>query len=139
MNSYMTNILQSLAFQGGFVDPAHPEIKGCPDSLGPCNVNWGMGSVPVQSMMLYLQAISFSIQFILFTSFGSLADYGKWNRYILLVATVICCCCQLLPIVLVNDDGTHWSGMLALDVIGLISYGITLVFYGAAFPTLRQV
>ncbi|CAO3579236.1 unnamed protein product [Absidia cylindrospora] len=137
MNSYMTNILQSLAFQGGFVDPAHPEIKGCPDSLGPCNISWGMGSVPVQSMMLYLQAISFSIQFILFTSFGSLADYGKWNRHILLMATVICCSCQLLPIVFVNDDGTNWRGMLALDTVGLISYGVTLVFYGAAFPTLR--
>ncbi|KAI8089703.1 autophagy-related protein 22-like protein [Halteromyces radiatus] len=138
MNSYMTNILQSLAFQGGFVDPLHPEIKGCPDSQGPCFVNWGVGSVPVQSMMLYLQAISFSIQFTLFTSFGSLADYGKWNRYILLTSTIITCACQILPIVLVNDDGTHWNGMLALDLIGLIAYGTTLVFYGAAFPTLSD-
>ncbi|CAO3587310.1 unnamed protein product [Absidia cylindrospora] len=138
MNSYMTNILQSLAFRGGFVDPAHPEIRGCPDSTGPCNVSWGSSSVPVQSMMLYLQAISFSIQFFLFTTFGSLADYGKWNRYILLVATVICCACQMLPIVFVNDDGTNWRGMLALDVVGLISYGVTLIFYFAAFPTLSD-
>lgn len=138
MNSYMTNILQSLAFKGGFVDPAHPEVRGCADSQGSCYISWGAGSVPVQSMMLYLQAISFSVQFILFTSFGSLADYGQWNRHILLIATVICCACQLLPIVLVNDDGTNWGGMLALDTVGLISYGITLVFYGAAFPTLSD-
>ncbi|KAI8339706.1 autophagy-related protein 22-like protein, partial [Chlamydoabsidia padenii] len=138
MNSYMTNILQSLAFQGGFVDPAHPEIKGCPDSQGPCNISWGTGSVPVQSMMLYIQALSFSMQFLLFTTFGSLADYGKWNRYILLLATIITCACQLLPIVFVNDDGTNWRGMLALDVVGLVGYGTCLVFYGAAFPTLSD-
>jgi hypothetical protein len=52
-----------------------------------------------------------------------LADYGKWNRYILLISTVICIACQLLPIVFVNDDGSNWRGMLALDTVGLISYG----------------
>ncbi|CAO3614360.1 unnamed protein product [Cunninghamella blakesleeana] len=138
MYSYMSNIMQSLAFQGGFVDPNHPEIKGCPDSDGPCYISWGSGSVPVQSMMLYLQAISFSIQFFLFTSFGSLADYGRWNRYILLISTIIAIACQVLPIVLVNDDGTHWNAMLALNILGLISYGTTLVFYGAAFPNLSD-
>ncbi|KAI9304960.1 autophagy-related protein 22-like protein [Cunninghamella echinulata] len=138
MFSYMSNIMQSLAFRGGFVDPSQPDIKGCPDANGPCYINWGNGSVPVQSMMLYLQAISFSIQFFLFTTFGSLADYGRWNRYILLVSSIIAIACQILPIVLVNDDGSHWNVMLAFNIIGLISYGTTLVFYGAAFPTLSD-
>ncbi|CAO3638928.1 unnamed protein product [Cunninghamella echinulata] len=138
MFSYMSNIMQSLAFRGGFVDPSRPDIKGCPEANGPCYINWGNSSIPVQSMMLYLQAISFSIQFFLFTSFGSLADYGRWNRYILLTSSIIAIACQILPIVLVNDDGSHWNVMLAFNIIGLISYGTTLVFYGAAFPTLSD-
>lgn len=88
-------------------------------------------------MTLYVQAIAFSIQFLLFTTFGSLADYGRWNRYILLLATLIGCASQIVPIALVNDDGSHWGAMMAIYVISLISYGTSLVFYGAAFPTLR--
>ncbi|KAI8143996.1 autophagy-related protein 22-like protein [Fennellomyces sp. T-0311] len=139
MFSYMPTILQYLAYRGGF----NPQTGGACDiqnALSPCNVRWpsSSGSVPVSSMMLYVQSISFSIQFLLFTTFGSLADYGRWNRYILLTATVIACTAQIAPIALVNDDGTHWGAMMAIFIIALISYGTTLVFYGAAFPTLSD-
>ncbi|GAA5801339.1 autophagy-related protein 22-like protein [Helicostylum pulchrum] len=138
---YMPTILQYLAYRGGF-HPDTPTIKGCDlvDTFKPCNVNWvnSPNGIPVQSMLLYVQAIAFSIQFLLFTTFGSLADYGQWNRYILLISTVIGCIFQALPIVLVNDDGTNWNIMMGIMVIALISYGTTLVFYSAAFPNLSD-
>ncbi|KAG2205082.1 hypothetical protein INT47_002176, partial [Mucor saturninus] len=140
MNSYMLNILQYLAYNGGFY-PDTPNVKGCDihDSDRNCYVLWsGTNGIPVPSMMLYVQAISFSIQFVLFTTFGSLADYGKWNRYILLVATVIGCVTQIVPVAFYKDDGSSWNAMLAIMIIALISYGTSLVFYGAAFPTLSD-
>lgn len=134
----MPLILQSLAYNGGFY-PETPDIKGCnvQDALRPCYVAWMGSSIPVSSMLLYVQAIAFSIQFVLFTTFGSLADYGQWNRYILLGATVIGCTFQALPMVLVNDDGSHWNVMMGIMNIALISYGTSLVFYAAAFPNVR--
>ncbi|KAG0168577.1 hypothetical protein DFQ30_004559 [Apophysomyces sp. BC1015] len=141
INSYMPNILQLLAYQDGFYRET-PNVRGCDldDTLKPCYIRWmnqPMG-IPVSSMLLYVQAISFSIQFALFTTFGSLADYGRWNRYILMISTVIGCAAQIIPIVLVNDDGTHWNAMMGIMIIALISYGTSLVFYGAAFPTLSD-
>lgn len=139
MNSYMPNILQYLAYKGGFY-PDTPTVKGCDihNSDKNCYVLWsGTDGIPVSAMMLYVQAISFSIQFILFTTFGSLADYGKWNRYILLIATVIGCVTQIVPVAFLNDDGSSWNAMLGIMVLALISYGTSLVFYAAAFPTLR--
>ena len=134
----MPVILQYLAYRGGF----NPETNGpcdIQDALKPCNVHWLSSSVPVSSMLLYVQAIAFSIQLLLFTTFGSLADYGRWNRYILFTATVISCLFQALPIVLINDDGSHWPLMMAVMIIGLIAYGTTLVFYAAVFPILRYI
>lgn len=136
----MPVILQYLAYRGGF-NPETPNIRGCDiqDALKPCNVNWinSPNGIPVTSMLLYVQSIAFSIQFLLFTTFGSLADYGKWNRYILLGSTIIGCLFQALPMVLVNDDGSHWNVMMFIMCVALISYGTSLVFYSAAFPNLR--
>ncbi|KAI9263385.1 autophagy-related protein 22-like protein [Phascolomyces articulosus] len=140
MFSYIPNILQQLAYMNGH-NPNTPDIRGCDmeNTMAPCNISWARGtSIPVASMMLYVQAISFSIQFLLFTTFGSLADYGRWNRDILLIATIIGCAAQILPITLVNNDGSGWGGMMALNIVALISYGTSLVFYGAAFPVLSD-
>lgn len=140
VNSYMPNLLQYLASRGGY-DPATPNIKGCDvnNATKPCNVPWlnTPNGIPVSAMTLYVQSIAFSVQFLLFTTFGSLADYGRWNRYILLIVTVIGCATQILPIALINDDGTHWAAMMAIMIVGQISYGASLVFYSAAFPNLR--
>lgn len=135
----MVNILQYLAYKGGFY-PDTPDVRGCDihDDSKNCFIRWaGTSGIPVPSMMLYVQAISFSIQFALFTTFGSLADYGKWNKYILLVATIIGCATQIVPIAFLNNDGSSWNVMVGVMILGLISYGTSLVFYGAAFPTIR--
>lgn len=131
----MPTILQYLAYRNGF-DPTTGSSCDLQDTLKPCNVRWGNGSIPVSSMMLYVQSIAFLSQFVLFTSLGSLADYGRWNRIILLATTVIGCASQILPIALIHDDG-HWQIMMAIFIVALISYGASLVFYAAAFPNLR--
>ncbi|OBZ81476.1 Autophagy-related protein 22 [Choanephora cucurbitarum] len=138
--SYMPNILQYLAYRGGFY-PDTPNVRGCDinDADRNCYVPWsGTSGIPVSAMTLYTQAISFSIQFILFTTFGSLADYGRWNTYILLITTVIGCVTQIVPIAFMYDDGSNWTAMLGIYILCLISYGTSLVFYGAAFPTLSD-
>lgn len=139
MFSYMPNILQYLAYKGGY-NPDTPNVIGCDTTNADdnCYIAWqGTNGIPVSSMMLYVQAIAFSLQFVLFTTFGSLADHGKWNRYILFVATVIGCATQIVPIAFINNDGSAWNAMMAIMIIALISYGTSLVFYAAAFPTLR--
>ncbi len=136
MYSFMPIILQYLAYRNGF----NPQTSGpcdLKDAVQPCHVHWMSTPIPVSSMLLYVQAIAFSIQLVLFTSFGSLADYGYWNRYILMVATAFNILFQTLPIVLVNDDGSHWKMMMGFMILGLISYGTCLVFYAAVFPILR--
>ncbi|KAG2229081.1 autophagy-related protein 22-like protein [Thamnidium elegans] len=140
VNSYMVNILQYLAYKGGFY-PDTPNVTGCDihDDSKNCFVRWaGTSGIPVPSMMLYVQAISFSIQFALFTTFGSLADYGKWNKYILLAATIVGCATQIVPIAFYKNDGSSWNAMVGIMILGLISYGTSLVFYGAAFPTISD-
>lgn len=136
----MPIIFQYLAYKGGF-NPETPNVKGCDmtNTFKPCHVNWinSPNGIPASSMLLYVQSIAFSIQFLLFTSLGSLADYGRWNRHILLAATVISVVFQALPITLVNDDGSHWNVMMCFMIVALIAYGATLVFYAAVFPTLR--
>ncbi|CAM0140589.1 hypothetical protein VKS41_006609 [Umbelopsis sp. WA50703] len=140
MNSYMPNILQSLAYMGGFYYDGATTAQNCnnmPDGAV-CYVPWAGGSIPVASMLLYIQAIAFSIQFVLFTTFGSLGDYGRYNKWILLTSTIIGCVSQIIPMVWVNNDGSQWNGMMGMMCIALISYGASLVFYAAAFPLLAD-
>ncbi|CAO3583918.1 unnamed protein product [Absidia cylindrospora] len=139
---FLPTLLQYLAQKGGF----NPTVEGHPpcsvniSNEAPCNVPWlnMPDGIPVVSMLMYVTAISFGIQFLLFTTFGSLADYGRFNHYILITATLISCTAQILPIMFVNDDGSGWSGMMVLTIVAMIFYGVSLVFYAAAFPTLSD-
>ncbi|CAO3585772.1 unnamed protein product [Absidia cylindrospora] len=139
---YLPTLLQLMAQRGGFNPDAegHQPCKITPDDNAPCNVPWlGIsGGIPVVSMIMYTTAISFAAQFLLFTTFGSLADYGRYNQYILLGSTLISCAAQMLPIIFLNDDGSHWFGLMVLNIVANVSYGMTLVYYAAAFPTLSD-
>ncbi|RUS14274.1 hypothetical protein BC937DRAFT_94066, partial [Endogone sp. FLAS-F59071] len=76
MFSFMSNILQSLPYSAGW-DP-RDSTRNTPcnlnDTTQPCNIPFGPNgaNVPVASMILYVQAISFAAQFILFTTFGGM-------------------------------------------------------------------
>ncbi|KAI8086410.1 autophagy-related protein 22-like protein [Halteromyces radiatus] len=140
---FLPTFLQYLAQQGGF-DPTKAGRPKCQltsnTDNAPCNVPWLnlQDGIPVVSMVMYVTAISFSAQFVIFTTFGSLADYGRYNHYILIVATLISCVAQILPIFYINNDGSGWITILVLNIIALTAYGVTLVFYTAAFPLLSD-
>ncbi|KAI9253167.1 autophagy-related protein 22-like protein [Sporodiniella umbellata] len=133
----MPLILQYLAYKNGF-NPSTLEKCDINNATEPCNINWITGNIPISSMLLYVQAIAFSLQMVLLTTFGSLADYGRWNRYVLLVSTVLNFFFQALPMTLINDDGRNWNIMMGLMTVGLISYGTSLAFYAAVFPTISD-
>jgi MFS-type transporter involved in bile tolerance (Atg22 family) len=141
MFSFLPTLLQMMAQKGGF-DPTKPDRPPCSMALSndaPCNVPWpGTDGIPVVSMIMYATAISFAAQFLLFITFGSLADYGRYNQYILIAATLISCAAQMLPVLFINDDdGSSWYGMMILSIVANVAYGVTLVLYCAAFPILR--
>ncbi|KAK9764088.1 hypothetical protein K7432_008712 [Basidiobolus ranarum] len=139
MFSYMPNVLQYLAYNAGYdsSDPAKMRACDLSDSSIVCMIPFGSaGDVPVSAMVLYVQAIAFASQFVLFLTFGSLADYGRWNKWILLLTTIVGCFCQIIPIAFSSPN--QWTAMMATMIFALIAYGASLVFYAAAFPTLAD-
>ncbi|KAI8328055.1 autophagy-related protein 22-like protein [Chlamydoabsidia padenii] len=142
MFSFLPTLLQMMAQKGGFdpTDKSHPPCGLALSNDAPCNVPWlgNPDGIPVVSMIMYATAISFAAQFLLFITFGSLADYGRYNHYILMAATLISGAAQMLPILFINDDGTHWYGVMILSIVANVAYGVTLVLYCAAFPILSD-
>ncbi|OZJ04058.1 hypothetical protein BZG36_03581, partial [Bifiguratus adelaidae] len=139
MFSYLPNILQTTAYEAG-VWSNNSTLGNClvknNDTNAVCLIPWAGGQIPVASMVLYVQAISFALQFVLFLCFGGLADYGKWNKYILLTATVLGCVAQFIPAFL--TQGSQWNAMMAMMILSWIGYGASLVFYAAAFPPIAD-
>ncbi|KAI8344349.1 vacuole effluxer Atg22 like-domain-containing protein [Chlamydoabsidia padenii] len=136
MYQFLPTLFQLLAQENGF-NPTLPYHPPC-EMNTPCNVTWNGTTISVISVTMYATAISFGAQFLLFTTFGPLADYGRFNHYILVSATLISCAAQILPILFINDDGRNWPGMMTLNIIAMVSYGVTLVCYSAAFPILSD-
>ncbi|ORZ13232.1 autophagy-related protein 22-like protein [Absidia repens] len=139
---FIPTLLQLMSTKGGF-NPDKPGHQPCSLSTNDgsaCNVPWNgaANGIPVFSVTMYANAISFAAQFLIFITFGSLADYGRFNFYILIISTLISCASQILPIIFLYDDGHSWPGMMVLNIVGLVSYGATLIYYAAAFPTLSD-
>ena len=80
---YAATLFQSLLNSAG-----HDSVTGgaC-DGTGVCMLNFG-GEKPIASVVLIANGISFAVMTLLFTTIGSCADYGSWNRWILFVSTV---------------------------------------------------
>lgn len=135
--AYMPTIFQYLAYSAGHDPSDSTGNTPCnyTDLTSPCNVYFG-GSIPLNSMLLYIQAISFAAQFVIFTTFGGLADYGKWNKWILFFFTCVAIACQIIPAAFFYPS--DWKAMAAVVTISNIAYGATLVFYSAAFPVLAD-
>lgn len=118
-----------------------------------CNLNFG-GVKPVSSVVLVVNGISFAVMTMLFTTIGSCADYGIWNKWILIVATgepdvrtfhwltpsnselVICWASQFGWMGITH--ASQWQAAIAVYLLGYISYGVTLVFYSNIFPRLAR-
>ncbi|KAI0355404.1 MFS general substrate transporter [Trametes cingulata] len=135
--NYSLTLFLSLANAAGF-DPAKGPGSSCsaPDASGQCVVPWAGGTKSVNSIILIANGASFAIMTLLFTTVGSVADYGNLGRWVLLVFTVVCWAAQFAGMSLTAPD--RWSLALALYMIGFVTYGATLVFYAAIFPRLAR-
>ena len=54
-----------------------------------CRLAWAGAERTPQSITLLANGISFAVQAALFLVIGSLADYGTWRPWILIVSTLI--------------------------------------------------
>ncbi|KAI0658570.1 MFS general substrate transporter [Cubamyces menziesii] len=131
---YTVTLFQTLANNAGY-DPAKGPGSSCSPS-GQCVLPWAGGVKSVNSIVLIAQGVSFAIMTLLFTTVGSIADYGGFGRWVLLVFTVLCWATQFATISLTTPD--RWRLGMALYMIGFITYGATLVFYAAIFPRLAR-
>ncbi|KAF5393342.1 hypothetical protein D9757_000795, partial [Collybiopsis confluens] len=110
---------------------------------------WNKGQVPsqgriityfsptaVSSIVLIANGIAFAVMTLIFTTIGSVADYGTFGRWILLVMTCICWAAQFASVSLTSPS--RWGVAMGLYMVGFISYGATLVFFAAVFPRLAR-
>lgn len=79
---YAATLFQSLLNAAG-----HDSVTGGACGTGTCLLNFG-GERPIASVVLIANGICFAVMTLLFTTIGSMADYGSWNRWILFWSTV---------------------------------------------------
>ncbi|KAF8488509.1 MFS general substrate transporter [Russula emetica] len=134
---YSVTLFQSLATAAGY-DPVRGPGSSCLDSnaSGKCVLPWGSGTKAVSAIVLIANGSSFAVMTMLFTTIGSVADYGTLGRWLLLVATLICWADQFASMSLTS--ASRWGLAMTLYMIGFISYGATLVLYAANFPRLAR-
>ncbi|KAJ2961191.1 hypothetical protein NQZ79_g3494 [Umbelopsis isabellina] len=129
--TYVPAVIQYLATQDGW-NPN--DGTPCTDD-GVCIIKFGTGTINVSSMVLFSQGISFFIQSLLLPTIGALADYGNHGPRILLWITLISCAAQI-GFLGFNGEGWTWWIALLVGIVVYVSYGASLVFYAAIFPTL---
>ncbi|KAI8069523.1 autophagy-related protein 22-like protein [Gongronella butleri] len=138
---FMPTVLQYLGYLGGHRLSATTGDKqaGCDitETIDACYVSIASYSVPVSSMMLYMQAAAFFLQFLLLP-LGSLGDYARYSHRFLLFFTVLGCFGQIAPVMLIKDDGSHWYIMAMLSILASIGYSSTLIFYAAIYPNISD-
>ncbi|KIK67166.1 hypothetical protein GYMLUDRAFT_37220 [Collybiopsis luxurians FD-317 M1] len=135
--NYSLTLFQMWATAAGY-DPLKGPGSSCSaaDASGQCVLPWGSGTKAVSSVVLIANGVSFAVMTLIFTTIGSVADYGTFGRWILLVMTCICWAAQFASVSLTSPS--RWGASMALYMIGFISYGATLVFFAAAFPRLAR-
>ncbi|KAI1153269.1 MFS general substrate transporter [Nemania diffusa] len=90
----------------------------------------------VNSIVLLTNGVSFAIQAALFIAIGAYADFGSGRRWILVFWSVVAFGVGFAWL------GVHvpsrWEAGVALYVVGLICYQLTLTYWTAAFPSLAR-
>ncbi|ORY22173.1 autophagy-related protein 22-like protein [Naematelia encephala] len=134
-NGVGPNVYSATLFQNFLTKAGHDPVTGESCGTGQCVINLG-GQKTVASVALIANGISFAIMTVFFTTIGSCADYGIWNKWILIIATVISWAAQygFLGITM----SSQWRAAMALYIISYITYGVTLVFYASVFPRLAR-
>ncbi|CEH16194.1 hypothetical protein CBOM_06059 [Ceraceosorus bombacis] len=106
------------------------------DAQPVCRLRWAGQDRTVQSIVLLANGISFAIQAALFLIIGSMADYGRWRPYVLIVSTLISIGISFAWLGVTDAD--NWRVGIALYILGLIGYQVSLTYWTSAFPGLAR-
>ena len=93
-----------------------------------CVLRWLGSSKSIVSVVLIVNDTSFVIMIAIFTTIGSIADYGTCAGS--MRASLRTQRCRLVL--------NHWKLVMGLYIVDFISYGAPLGFYTAAFPHLAR-
>ncbi|KDQ56981.1 hypothetical protein JAAARDRAFT_687958 [Jaapia argillacea MUCL 33604] len=139
---------QNLLYLAGY-DPSQPPFSA------PCTGDTGcvlpyLGKVrDINSIVLLTNGISFAIQAALIIIVGAWADYGRWRESNFSLCTYLVYRPNItifFTIVAVAvsfawlgvEKPSQWQAGIALYILGLITYQMTLTFWTAAFPGLAR-
>ncbi|KAI1272645.1 autophagy-related protein 22-like protein [Xylaria sp. FL0933] len=90
----------------------------------------------VNSIVLLANGISFALQAALFVVIGSYADFGSGRRWVLFFWSVLAYGVGFAWLGV--HDPSRWQAGVALYIVGLICYQLTLTYWTAAFPSLAR-
>ncbi|KAI0433247.1 autophagy-related protein 22-like protein [Xylaria sp. FL1042] len=90
----------------------------------------------VNSIVLLANGISFALQAALFVVIGSYADFGSGRRWVLFFWSVVAFGVGFAWLGVHSPD--RWRAGVALYIVGLICYQLTLTYWTAAFPSLAR-
>lgn len=135
--TYMMTLFQMLTTEAGY-DPVNGPGSSCTasDTSGQCVVRWGNGTKAVASVVLIANGISFAIMTVFLVTVGSVADYGTFGRYLLVVVTLLCWAAQFACLALTVPS--RWPLSMTLYIAGFVTCAATWVFYAAAYPRLAR-
>lgn len=112
--------------------PSEPCVEG-----SPCVVfTLGRIEVTTSGFAYYVIAVSVLLQALVFVSVGAMADYGKWRKKMLIVATLVGSAAAILMLTVVRPS-LYWYAAL-LSVLMNIAFGTATVFYNAYLPLLAK-
>ncbi|KAI9490486.1 autophagy-related protein 22-like protein [Zychaea mexicana] len=134
--SYVPNVIQYLTAENGWDPSQGPQgAVPCGESTS-CEVRLGGSTISVDSLILLYNGLNALIQALVLTTIGSLADYGNNSHNILLVVTIISCAAQIAFLAFNEDASQYWGVPFLVALVFQVSYGASLVFYWAIFPSL---
>ena len=104
---------------------SHDHSKKCDLSFGyDCSVKIGFFYIPTTSVFFYSTTLAVIIQFFLFISLSSLADYGLYRKNMLMFFGYVTAFLGLLTVFVTQDS--HWW-------LAFLIYILTTITFGACF------
>ncbi|KAH6666730.1 autophagy protein [Halenospora varia] len=133
--SYAPLIFQSLLNQAG--RNGYNLAQDCSvDAEAPCVVKFGVKNVNIDTVVLICNGLVFAFQGVILITFGSMGDYGKWKKWILICSTLVCWAMQLSFLGL--KDPSQYQAAIGIYVVSSLSYNICQAFWTPSFPMLAR-
>lgn len=133
---YINTILvfQSLLNQAGF--NGNDPTQDCSDSTAPCVVKFGGSNVNIDTVVLICNGLVFAFQGVVLICFGSMGDYGKWKKWILIISTIVCWATQFAFLGL--KDPSQYQAAIGVYIVSCLAYNLCQAFWTPSFPMLAR-